>query len=66
MDTATARVEPEILDLLQTAQPVPVEQFRLLPDCDICNLLADQPATAEWNRTIRAHIRIDHRDLVII
>lgn len=67
MDTATALQTPEILDLIQTAKvPVPIEEFRLLPDCESCLLLAEQPATAEWHRTIRAHVILDHRDLVIV
>lgn len=66
MDTATARVEPEILDALQTLQPVPIDEFRLLPDCGTCDFLAAQPATRRWTAWIRLHARIDHRDLVIV
>lgn len=66
MDTATARVEPEILDLLQTIQPVRLDLFRLLSDCDDCQRLAALPATPEVNDEIRGHIVRSHRDLVII
>lgn len=67
MDTAAARVDPEILDSIQVAVGrVPIEQFRLLPDCDACNRFADGPATPQTNAELRGHIRTDHADLVIV
>lgn len=67
MDTAAARIEPEILDALQVARGrVPIEQFRLLPDCPTCNIFADGPATPTTNAQLRDHIQKDHGDLVIV
>lgn len=67
MDTAAARVEPEILDAIQVAQGrVPIGEFRLLPDCATCNRFADGPATPATNADLRDHVRSDHGDLVIV
>lgn len=65
MDAATALLTPAELDLIQeVTAPVPIEQFRLLPDCEICVFFASQPATFDLNAEIRGHIRLDHADLV--
>lgn len=66
MDTTAARIEPEILDALQTLQPVPIKDFRLLPNCIPCQDYALAPATPAFNAAIRDHILRAHRDLVII
>jgi len=66
MDTATARVDDETLDLIQVATaPLPIEDFRLLPDCEICVWFSQQPATYDLNNELRGHIRLDHADLVL-
>jgi hypothetical protein len=67
METAAARVEPEILDAVQIARgKVPISEFRLLPDCVTCNRFADGPATPQSNSELQGHIRTDHADLVIV
>lgn len=67
MDAATARVEPEIHDAIQVARGrVPLEEFRLVPDCMTCMDFAALPATVETNADLRHHIRAEHADLVII
>jgi hypothetical protein len=67
METAAARVEPEILDAIQTARGrVPIEEFRLLVnECQGCQIAADLPATEEYNVVVRQHIRTAHGDLVV-
>jgi hypothetical protein len=67
MDTAAARVDPEILDAIQIARgKVPLSEFRLLPDCATCNHFADGPPTSQSNSELQDHIRTDHADLVIV
>lgn len=67
MDPVTARIEPETLDALQTARfPVPLREFRLLPDCGTCRGYFDVPATPFNNARLRQHIVVDHSDLVIV
>jgi hypothetical protein len=66
MHTTEARVSQEELDAIQVAcGRVPILDFRLLPDCAICLWLADQPATSEWNLSIRAHALDEHLDVLI-
>jgi hypothetical protein len=66
MDTATARVDAETLDLIQVATaPVPIERFRLLLDCPTCQRFADEPPTPQSNADLRDHIRTDHAHLVL-
>lgn len=66
MDTRYRRyMEDETLDLLQAASvPVPLDQFRLLPDCLDCQVLQAFPATDSDNARIRDHVLSDHADLV--
>lgn len=66
MDPATARVQPEILDTLAELQPVPLAEFRLVPDCADCGVFSGLPATPFWNAEIRKHALADHRDRVIV
>lgn len=67
MDHATATATPEILDAIQVARGrVPINEFRLLPDCPACNRFADSPATPATNADLRDHVRSDHGDLVIV
>jgi hypothetical protein len=66
MDTATARLTPLELDLIQVAKGrVPIEEFRLLTCCSTCQYFERVPATPDNNEDLRGHIRTDHADLIL-
>ena len=66
MQTAEARVTPDMLDAIQVARgPVPLAEFRLRNDCAMCLFLADLPATDDVNQAIRLHALDEHPEAVL-
>jgi len=63
---AGAAEERLMEDIQKAVGKVHIEHFRLRLDCDVCNVLAAAPATADVNAEIRGHILSAHRDEVIL